>query len=150
MSLTSLVRPLQAQEFALLRLLAFARGVVVERDGLSVLGFGEAVSLPLPNGLGDPQATRDVAEILAAIGAGTIAIGAFHFLPDAGVALSVPAVCVYAVAGAEPVAVVVGTSPTEAAIDELLAAASVQDLHPGDAPPDSFRLESQRPHEDFL
>ncbi|MGA8681714.1 MAG: isochorismate synthase [Acidimicrobiales bacterium] len=149
-SLDSLVRPLGVGEFAQLRSLAFARGLVVERDGLSVLGFGQAGELPLPNGLSDPHATREVARSLADIGPGALAMGAFHFLPEAGVALSVPSVCVRARAGAGPVAVVVGSSPTETVVDELLAEAATEGARSGEAPPDSFRLESRRPHEDFL
>jgi len=120
-SLDSIVRSLSEEEFARLRALAIARGLVVERDGLSVLGFGEATSLPLPNGLSDPQALRRAAKTLATIGSCTVALGAFHFLPDAGVALTVPSVCVRRLDGASPIAVIVGTSPTEAAVADLLA-----------------------------
>ncbi|HXY45287.1 MAG TPA: isochorismate synthase [Acidimicrobiales bacterium] len=149
-SLASLARPLGAGEFARLRSHALARGVVVERDGLSVLGFGQAGVVPLPNGLGDPQATRAVPSSLAAIGPGVVAMGAFHFRPDTGVVLSVPSVCVRARAGTAPVAVVVAPSPTESAVDELLAEALAGGEPPRETPPDSFRLESRRPHEDFL
>ena len=128
--LRSVARVLDAGEFAALRSLAFAGGVVVERDGLSVLGFGEARAFALPNGLTDPLALRQLQGSLAAIGHGALAIGAFHFLPDAGVSLSVPEVCVRATDGS--------------------AAARAGDLQGSEAPPDSFRLESRRPHEDFL
>jgi menaquinone-specific isochorismate synthase len=122
--------------------------MVIERDGLSVLGFGEALSLPLPNGLNDPEALRVVADELASIGDGIVAVGTFHFLPGAGVALTVPSVCVRRLADAPPVAMVVGTAPSTAAIDELLTEADRAE--DGQAPPDAFRLESRRPHEDFL
>ena len=92
------------------RVLGVERGVVIERDGLSVLGIGEAAALPLPDGLTDPQALRAVTALLAKIGPAAMAIGTFHFLPDAGVALSIPAVAVHAPDGAPPVAVVV-TAP---------------------------------------
>jgi menaquinone-specific isochorismate synthase len=150
-ALGSIVRPLSEKEFARLRALAIARGVVVERDGLSVLGFGEATSLPLPNGLSDPQALRRTAETLAAIGSRTVALGAFHFLPDAAVALTVPSVCVRRLDGASPIAVVVGTAPNEAAVTDLLAeAAAAAQAGTAESPPDSFHLASRRPHEDFL
>jgi menaquinone-specific isochorismate synthase len=150
--LRSLTRALGADEFAALRSLAFARGVVVERDGLSVLGFGQSAAFPLPNGLTDPLALQRLQRFLAATGDGALAIGAFHFLPDAGVSLSVPEVLVRAVAGSDPVACVIGASPDGAAVDALLveAAAVAGGLQGSEAPPDSFRLESRRPHEDFL
>jgi hypothetical protein len=150
--LRSVARVLDAGEFAALRSLAFAGGVVVERDGLSVLGFGEARAFALPNGLTDPLALRQLQGSLAAIGHGALAIGAFHFLPDAGVSLSVPEVCVRATDGSDPVACVVGASPDDDPLQALLveAAARAGDLQGSEAPPDSFRLESRRPHEDFL
>ncbi|MGC9962221.1 MAG: isochorismate synthase [Acidimicrobiales bacterium] len=147
-SLRSVARPLDGEEFARLRGLAFASGVVIERDGLSVLGFGEALSLPLPNGLTDPEALRMVADELALIGEGIVAVGTFHFLPGTGVSLAIPSVCVRRVADAAAVAVVVGFDPSTTAIDELLAEAGAAEG--GEAPPDAFRLESRRPHEDFL
>jgi menaquinone-specific isochorismate synthase len=135
----------------MLRSLAFARGAVIERDGLSVMGFGRAVELSLPSGLTDPQALQRVPEALVGIGPDAVAIGAFHFLPDAGVNLVIPSVCVRAVAGAPAVAVVVGSSSSLGPLDALLdeAAAATGDRSE-ECPPDSFRLESRRPHEDFL
>lgn len=151
-ALTATTHALEPEMFARLRSLAFSRGVVIERDGLSVLGFGEALSIKLPNGLQDPQALGSVAAVLAEIGQPAVALGAFQFLPGAAAALVVPAVCVRAHTGDPPIAVVVGTSLSDETIDELLAEASAYQAggDAGDPPPDAFRLESRRPHEDFL
>ncbi|MGA2210181.1 MAG: isochorismate synthase [Acidimicrobiales bacterium] len=150
--LRCVVRTLGSDELGLLRSLAFAGGVVVERDGLSVLGFGQAAVFSLPNGLTDPGALRRLQGFLAAIGDGVLAVGSFHFLPDAAVSLSVPEVIVRAAAGSDPVACVIGASPDLGTVDALLveAAAGAGGLRSSQAPPDSFRLESRRPHEDFL
>lgn len=151
-SLRFVVRPLQCHELAQLRSLAFARGAVVERDGLSVMGFGEAAALRLPDGLSDPTALRAVASSLAEIGPAAVALGTFCFRPDAGVTLSIPAVCARAIDGATPVAIVAGVSPSPVAVDDLLQEASTlsESAQDHDAPPDSFRLGSRRSHADFL
>jgi menaquinone-specific isochorismate synthase len=133
-------------------LLAFARGAVVERDGLSVLGFGKALPIALPNGLQDPQALRLVTQTLARIGEHAVAIGALGFLPGAAATLVIPTVCVRSGTGRPAVAVVVGTTG-EDALDELLEEAAEGDSAgptAGEPPPDAFRLTSRRPHEDFL
>lgn len=151
--LASTTRRLEPDELARLRSLAFAGGVVIERDGQTVLGFGKALELALPNGLHDPQALRLVTETLASIGGTTVAVGAFGFLPGAATTLAIPAVCVRASTSEPARAVMVGSSPTTAALEELLDAA---DGAMGAASvtreplPDAFRLESRRPHEDFL
>jgi len=151
-------RELDPREYERLRQSAFAGGTVIERDCLSILTFGEAAGLDLPNGLEDPQALRQVQATLASIwpaagpgGEGgsprVVAVGALRFLPGASVSLTVPSVQVRARPGEMPVAVVVGDDPSLQAVDELLASdgASAEG-----EPPDSFRLESQRPHADFL
>ncbi len=148
MRLRSVVRTLEPEEAAGLRLLAAARGSIIERDGLSVLAFGRAASLALPNGLADPPALAAVGETLGSVGPAVLAIGAFHFRPDAAVSLTIPTVSVRRPGDGPPVAVIVGESPSEGAIDDLLAEAAA--APPGDSPPDSFRLGSRRPHADFL
>ncbi len=159
--LRSVSRPLDAEEHAKLRRLAFARGSVIEHDRISIVTFGEACSLRLPNGLTDPHALAAVAAALSDIEPGAIAparlaggtarpiaVGALPFLPDAATALTVPAVQVIAAAGAVPVAIVIGNEPSLRAVDALLA--EVDEAAAEGDPPDSFRLESQRPHADFL
>jgi menaquinone-specific isochorismate synthase len=152
-TLTSTMHELNPDELGRLRSLAFARGVVIERDGETVLGFGKALELVLPNGLQDPQALRLVTEVLAGIGDATVAVGAFGFLPDAATTLVIPAVCVRAGTCEKALAVVIGSSPSKKAVEELLDesehVANTASL-PGSPPPDAFRLESRRPHEDFL
>jgi menaquinone-specific isochorismate synthase len=151
--LTSTTHRLEAGELGRLRSLAFARGVVIERDGQTVLGFGKACELALPNGLEDPQALRRVTDLLARIGEGSVAMGTFAFLPGSETNLVIPVVCVRANAATPACAVVVGTTPRKAALDELLdetdATAGAGPIALG-PPPDAFRLESRRPHEDFL
>lgn len=149
-ALRSTTRQLERVAFARLRSLAFHHGVVIERDGLSVLGLGQAVAISLPNGLQDPQALRHVTDALARIGEPAVAIGAFAFLPGAPATLVIPTVCVRSEVGRPAVAVVVGTS-SEDALDELLEEAAGADrTGRAEPPPDAFRLESRRPHEDFL
>jgi len=148
--LTSTTRPLTPDEFARLRALAFAQGVVIERDAQTVLGFGSALQFELPNGLQDPQALRLVTQTLACLGGAVVAIGAFRFLPGAATTLSIPAVCVRASASEPAVAVVVGSSPNEAALEELLDDRHGAERVAAGPPPDAFRLESRRPHDDFL
>jgi menaquinone-specific isochorismate synthase len=151
--LISTSRELDAETFGRLRSLAFAGGVVVERDGLTVLGFGSARALSLPNGLQDPQALRLVTDTLAAIGRAAVAVGTFQFLPGGATELVVPEICVRAVAGQPAVAVVVGTRMDPTALDRLVdeagGAAAAGDMSL-EAPPDAFWLESRRPHADFL
>lgn len=148
MNLRSVARILAPEETVALRRLAATRGSIIERDGLSVLAFGRAATLPLPSGLSDPQALAAVRDTLAAAGSQVIALGAFHFRPEAGVSLTVPAVSVRRGPEAEAVAVVTGEAPVEATVDDLLAEAAADT---GDeSPPDAFVLQSQRPHSDYL
>ncbi|MGH9172331.1 MAG: isochorismate synthase [Acidimicrobiales bacterium] len=141
------------EEFGRLRALAFATGRVIERDGLSVLGFGEAATIELPAGLTDPSALRNVTRALASLahsgtgeaGRPLVAMGAFGFLPEAPAVLVVPSLLVLARAGAPAVAVAVGAAP-RTAVTEMLS----RNVPAKAAPPDSFRLESCRSHDDFL
>ena len=145
-------RQLSDSEFAALRSLAFSRGRVIERDGLSVMGFGEASTISLPNGLRDPCALEGVREVLATLSpAGErsnaiVAMGALPFLPGRATSVVIPAVCIVARQGSAPSAVAVGTRSTEA-IDALLVETATE---AGGPSPDSFHLASERPHGDFL
>ena len=145
-------RQLSDSEFAALRSLAFSRGRVIERDGLSVIGFGEASTISLPNGLRDPCALEGVREVLETLSpAGErsnaiVAMGALPFLPGRATSVMIPAVCIVARQGSAPSAVAVGTRSTEA-IDALLAEAATEAAGPS---PDSFHLASERPDGDFL
>ncbi len=150
--LTALVYPLEDRELELLHSLALARGLCLERDGLSVLGLGEAATVLLPNGLVDRAMLRQVRESLALLGPLATAIGAFHFLPEAATSLTVPALCVRVGKGTPPVAVVVGRSPTRDQVEALVREAQSERATSGEpaSPPDSFRLFSRRSHADFL
>ncbi len=143
---------LDDREVGLLRSLALARGLCLERDGLSVLGIGEAATVPLPNGLVDRTMLRQVKDSLALLGPFATAIGAFHFLPEAATTLTVPAVCVRVGEGAPPMAVVIGRTPTRDAVGALVHEAQTARTasRESDSPPDSFRLFSRRSHADFL
>ena len=140
---------LTAEEFGNLRALAFAEGTVIERDGLSVLGFGKAVAFALPSGLSDPAPLDDVTAVLAGIGASpaTLAVGALPFVPSAPGFLHLPEVVAVSGVGAGALAAVHGSEPTRATLDSLLARAESMSVS---EPPDTFRLRSARPHADFL
>ncbi len=60
-------RDLDEATFSELRSHAFACGTVIERDGCSILAFGRADVIDLPNGLRDPVALEEVTERLAAL-----------------------------------------------------------------------------------
>ncbi|MHB1508603.1 MAG: isochorismate synthase [Acidimicrobiales bacterium] len=143
---------LDDREVGLLRSLALARGLCLERDGLSVLGIGEAATVRLPNGLVDRAMLRQVKDSLELLGPFATAIGAFHFLPEAATSLTVPEVCVRVGEGAPPMAVVIGRAPTRDAVGALVHEAQSARSASGesDSPPDSFRLFSRRSHADFL
>jgi menaquinone-specific isochorismate synthase len=66
--LSFVCRTLEDHELARLRARAFADGMVIERDGLAVLGLGGVARLlRLPNGLADPFALDNVVRELRAI-----------------------------------------------------------------------------------
>ncbi len=161
-------RTLTPDEFARLRAFAFASGTVMERDGLTVLGFGEAATIRLPSGLSDDGDLRAARESLALIepadpptrgaggagatrragdGAHVLCMAALPFLPDAAATLVVPSVSVLSRYGEVAVATVIGDDPGQDAIDRLLEEHGSFAPQP---PPDSFVLESTRPHSDFL
>jgi menaquinone-specific isochorismate synthase len=150
--LTSLEVTLGPDEFALLRQLAFRAGTVVERDGLSVLGFGRAATFDLANGLADPAPLSQLTAALSSTapsGASpaTVLIGALPFLPNVKAALCLPRVAVVCRDGHTATAAVHGITPSAASISALLGEAEVL---PDGSPPDAFTLRSARPHEDFL
>jgi menaquinone-specific isochorismate synthase len=156
-------RSLTAAELARLRAQAFSGGLVIEREGLSILGLGTAAVLPLPNGLEDPAALAAVVQALRAVRYGTsateveiagsrppadllCAMGALKFLPGGAASLVLPAVQVISRAGLPPVALVTGPTASFGPLDDLLAAPPA----PAEALPDAFMLSSARPHDDFL
>jgi menaquinone-specific isochorismate synthase len=165
-------RPLRAVERAispeqarLVRELAFASGLVIERDGCALAGIGEALTLSLPAGLGDPAGLDEATGRLRAVskeplGAGSpgaVAVGALPFLPGAPGYLTVPEVTVLAgePSGLGPrphSAVVVAPEGTHDQVWEALIAQARREAGAASAlpPPDSFRLESARSHADFL
>lgn len=146
---------LQAADFSALRAHAFARGRVLERDGLSVLGLGRVAELPLPLGLSDPAPIEEATLFLRSLGPpGTpaselpLALGALAFRPDGPSELLVPAVTVTKDASG-PRAVVVSD---DGAHEELLASLLTTAFPDADAlaAPDRFELYSARPHEHYL
>jgi menaquinone-specific isochorismate synthase len=145
---------LSDEETARLRRLAFRRGSVLERDGRGIYGFGEALRLPLPNGLGDAAGAAGVEASLQAIDSSAatravLAIGSLPFLPDAPASLTVPEVAVVVDGSAAGVALLVSEGKARRAeLDRILDEAA------GDVafepPPDAFSLTSTRSHADFL
>jgi len=171
--------PVDADTLARLRLHAYDKGRVLERDGLMLLGFGTAAVLSLPGGLTDPSALTRALKDLAAISPVSpvspnrpdegvshasgepfdqpvpIALGALCFDRRADGELVVPELTVVAPAERPPSILVVGTQER---VDQLLRELSVglpeivsaaRDFQPT-SPPDDFRLASARPHQDFL
>lgn len=150
-SLRTAQLPIDSPTFQALRSAAFASGTVIERDGCSVIAFGRACSIPLPNGLADPVDVRAVTHLLRAIGAGergAVAIGALPFRPDCPAELFVPELV--ATATEEGAFVVTVTDGAAAGPEAMIAAVLADRGAEASSPPDAFRLESGRPHADFL
>ncbi len=165
-------RPIDAGTLARLRVLAYETGRVIDRDRLTVLGFGVAASLELSGGLAnlaglrqavadlgaicliaDGRSARDLNEAGGCRGAEPVpvALGALRFDRFADGELVVPEVTVIVPADQEASVVVVG-SPDRVhelanGLPEIVATA--QAARPP-SPPDEFRLASARPHQDFL
>ncbi|MGO9583278.1 MAG: isochorismate synthase MenF [Acidimicrobiales bacterium] len=155
--------PIEAGALAVFRRHAHGTGRVIERDQMTVLGFGTAARLELAGGLTDPSSLALVLAALRAIppAAGPptlapvpLALGALPFDRRADAELVVPELTVIAAAGHSPTALVVG-SPDR--VDELLVEMSAgppeivtATYERASAPPDEFRLASARPHQDFL
>ena len=118
--LTSVTRRLSAEEFRRLRAFAIASGVVIERDGLAVLGFGEALALPLPNGLNDLRRCERCLTLSPTLGPRSSRSAPF-ISSRRRRNLSVPAVCVRRLGDAAVGGKVVGTAPSDAAIEALLS-----------------------------
>ncbi|MGH9298993.1 MAG: chorismate-binding protein, partial [Acidimicrobiales bacterium] len=148
-------------EFSQLRERALALGTVIEHDDCSISAFGRAEAIPLPNGLGDPARLAAVTVRLAEIarrapGGGRssdrdpsglpLALGALPFRPDRPGTLVVPEVVAISSKGAPRVVMVTARGEGRTTLDRLLGARPAAQS----APPDSFRLESARPHEEYL
>ncbi len=162
----ALTRPIIASDLEVLRALAYESGAVFERDGYSVFGLGKAETLRLPLGLRDTGAVEEVAERLSALSRqdpesspgdpgrdGAVVVGAMPFLPDAPAELHVPEVTVVRdETGSYAVVVAERGRHEEVWMRALAAGAALAGgAAAGSAPaPDSFRLESARPHADFL
>ncbi|HLI43227.1 MAG TPA: isochorismate synthase [Acidimicrobiales bacterium] len=163
--LRAVERPISPAQARLLRQLAFASGLVVERDGCALAGIGEALTLSLPAGLGDPAGLDEATGRLRAVSAepvgagspGAVAVGALAFLPGAPGYLTVPEVTVLATEPNDlgthpPSAVVVAPEGAHDQVWEAMIATARREAGAASAspPPDSFRLESARSHADFL
>lgn len=142
------VLSLSGAEAAELRRLAFAEGTVVERDGSSLVAFGVARAIELPNGIADPEGRSAVRAALDGAGDGAVAVGALPFLPDAPGRLVIPELAVLCT-NEERRAVVALTGDPRAVVDRWLERATLAGNSPA-VPPDAFELESARPHSEFL
>lgn len=156
-----------ADTIAAARRYAFVEGRVLERDGATLLSWGEAARIALPLGTDDTDGVRSVRDRLAAIppfdrlvlatsgparaSGGPLAFGALSFDPSSWSELVVPAVAVVA-SGDHYEAVAVGSSDeVEDALGRFPFAAGADAPEPAVSlePPDSFDLSSVRPHDDF-
>jgi menaquinone-specific isochorismate synthase len=150
-------RDLDEATFSYLRSHAFSCGTVIERDGCSILAFGRAEVIHLTNGLRDPTALEQVTEHLAALsapgegGSGlAMVVGALPFLPDRAGELVVPEVTVTRVPTGIKAVTVAATGGHGAVFERLASAARGTSTTGKTQPPDGFRLDSARSHEDFL
>ncbi|MDA8040323.1 MAG: isochorismate synthase [Actinomycetota bacterium] len=156
---------LALDELQRLRALAFRDGTVLERDGLAVYAFDQALRLRLPAGLADTGRVGALEAVLSSIEQEhlfypPLAVGALPFRPDEPGALVVPELAVVAPSGGQPLAIVTGQSPARDTLERLLAQSSKAACSPAAppssgarheaAPPDRFQLRSRRSHADFL
>ncbi len=145
------------------RVLAYAGGRVIERDGRSLYTWGEAARITLPLGTADAKAVGEVAGRLRAIrpldgtaatGApgpvrpGPIALGALAFDPDDWSELVVPRFAVIADGDGRRVVAVGGRDDLEVAMRSFPFVGEPPRRRPAEAP-DRFELSSVRSHEDF-
>jgi menaquinone-specific isochorismate synthase len=163
------------RDLAAYRDAARERGRIIERNGLALSTTGTAAELPLPYGLAGTAHVAGVSAALASIphsslpdGDATarravpIALGALPFDRTAPTRLVVPEVALVERAGHDGSAHVVLTSASPEWLarmtrlwEEAPSAPRELDGHDelrraaGWTPPDSFRLESARPHADF-
>lgn len=138
---------------------AFREGRVIERDGAAVLTWGVAARLEFPAGAAGPAAPRSAHQLLAAIPGssrddavcpGPLALGALPFDSRAPSSLVIPRLAVVATPDAV-VAVAVGGHRELADPGELgLVCDLPGDAGQGEPAPDRFRVDSVRPHADFL
>jgi menaquinone-specific isochorismate synthase len=141
---------LGAEDGRALRDLASREGLLLEREGSCVCGFGLAESLRLPDGLADGEATDEVQERLLSLsrdGALPLLIGALPFRPDEPGELSLPEVAVQLENERWRAVVTAGTDHPER-LAGLLQRARRKEGPPPE-PPDCFQLESARPHAEF-
>jgi menaquinone-specific isochorismate synthase len=117
----------------------------LERSGLA--GRGEALRLPLPHGLDEPDAAARIVETLAAIDVdgpfGPVAIGALPFDRQAPAHLLVPSVMVRTDESGRQWLTTVG--PPYGAAPDLAALTTLPPIEP----PDRFSLVSARSHADW-
>lgn len=162
------VDQLEERAFQALRRAAINGGRVIEHDGLSVLGLGTAAEIDLVDGVSNVAELIWVRDALAAIRmlepdgrrhceadeAVPLALGALPFDRAAPGRLVVAETTVLRRAEEAPVAVTIGSRSRLGDLAESLTsgARSPYELtrHDATPPPDAFRLESARPHADFL
>lgn len=150
MSLYARQFELRDKDGTALRDLACREGLLLEREGSCVGGFGLAESLLLPDGLADGEATDEVRERLLSLskeGALPLLVGALPFRPDQPGELSLPEVAVQLENGRWRAVVTASTDHPECLSALLRRARSQEGLMP--EPPDCFELDSGRPHAEF-
>ncbi len=143
------------------RRFAFRHGRVIERDGAAVLTWDVAAQIEFPRGTAEPGAAERAHGLLAAIPGhndagmrpGPLALGALPFDAAAPGALVIPGLAVVVAEGGDAAVVAVGRNehipPPVESLQLAITAADDAENRDGEAP-DRFRVDSVRPHEDFL
>ncbi len=141
---------------------AFRQGRVIERDGAALLTWGMAAKIEFPRGAAEPDATKRALELLAAIPrspqaatapAAPVALGALPFATSAPGLLVIPSHTLFAGADGASVAIVVGNrgNSPDAPEGPPFGFVVPEDDERADEPaPHRFRVESVRPHDDYL
>ena len=138
----------------------FREGRVIERDGAAVLTWGVAARLEFPAGATGPGAPRSAHQLLAAIPGssrdeavcpGPLALGALPFDSRAPSSLVIPRLAVVASPDAVVVVAVGGHRELADPGEQIgLVCDQPGDAGQGEPAPDRFRVDSVRPHADFL
>ena len=141
---------LEEEQVALLCAAARREGRALERDGLSLHGYGDAGRISLPGGLETKGAARAAEEVLGAIAtegeARAVAFGALAFLPTRPGHLSLARLTVVQRGAARHVIELRRAGQPSRLEALLVAAAAIPDTT---ELPESFQLASSESHEHF-
>jgi menaquinone-specific isochorismate synthase len=141
---------------------AFRDGRVIERDGATVLSWGVAARIELPRGTGCPGASERALELLAAIPGGPddatlrarpLALGALPFAASAPGTLVIPRRTVVTDGSGGAVVIAVDDReepPAPGEAGSLDFTVPEDDRSRNEPAPDRFRVDSVRPHDDYL